>query len=130
MKLVVLFLSIMLMCIVPYILNLSGLLVNVPIDLQSFLEGLRIYILAGLLMFLCVLPVILLAVAAKKGYILAVCIAIIYALASFLASWVPPLASLLPIDVAWRILQLDQFPSVDALSVQVPVICLALFSMP
>ncbi len=128
-KLTVLFLSIILMCVVTYALNLTGLLVNVPIDLKSFFDGLWIYVKAGLLMFLCVLPVILLAVAAKKGYILAVCTAIIYALASFLASWVAPLASLLPIDVALRILRLDQFPIEYSFPVQVSHISIAVFSV-
>jgi hypothetical protein len=117
------------MCIVTYILNLSGILVGVPIDLSSFFKGLQIYVLSGVLMFVCILPVMLIAVLTKKGFLLSVCISIIYSLVSFLASWVAPLAALLPIDVVWRILDLKQFKMSYSFSMQVSYISLVVISI-
>jgi ABC-type transport system involved in multi-copper enzyme maturation permease subunit len=128
-KLIVMFASIIAMCIVTYILNLSGILVGVPIDLFSFFKGLQIYVLSGLLMFVCILPVMLMAVLTKKGFLLSVCISIIYSLVSFLASWVAPLAALLPIDVVWRILDLKQFKMSYSFSMQVSYISLVVISI-
>jgi ABC-type transport system involved in multi-copper enzyme maturation permease subunit len=128
-KLIVMFASIIAMCIVTYILNLSGILVGVPIDLFSFFKGLQIYVLSGVLMFVCILPVMLIAVLTKKGFLLSVCISIIYSLVSFLASWVAPLAALLPIDVVWRILDLKQFKMSYSFSMQVSYISLVVISI-
>lgn len=128
-KLIVMFVSIIAMCIVTYILNLTGILVGVPIDLSSFSKGLQIYLLSGLLMFVCILPVMLIAVLTKKGFLLSVCISIIYSLVSFLASWVAPLAALLPIDVVWRIMDLKQFKMSYSFSMQVSYISLVVIDI-
>lgn len=53
----------------------------------------------------------------------------VYALASFLASWVAPLAALLPIDVAWRIMDLQQFEMTYAFPMSVSLISLTVIAM-
>lgn len=128
-KLFVLLLSILLMCTLTYILNISGIFLGVPLDFRSFTDGLWLYILSGVLMFLSVLPVILIAVISKKGFLLAISVTIIYTLASFLASWVPVLAPLVPIDIVWRIIGLDQFEIEYAFSLQVSYASIALISL-
>lgn len=128
-KLIVMFVSIIAMCSLTYVLNLSGILVGVPVDLASFLEGLWIYVLSGGLMFLSILPVMLIAVLARKSFLLSVCISIVYALVSFLASWVAPLAALLPIDVTWRILDLKQFAMSYSFPMPVSYLSLAIISI-
>ncbi|MGE5422412.1 MAG: ABC transporter permease, partial [Ignavibacteriales bacterium] len=75
-KLFVLLLSILLMCALTYVLNISGIIVGVPVDFRSFIDGLWLYILSGVLMFLSVLPVILIAFVSKKGFLLAVSVTI------------------------------------------------------
>lgn len=108
-KMVVMFVSIIGMSLLTYVLNLSGILLGVSVSPPEFMEGLKVYLLSGVLMFVCILPVMLISILVKKGFLLSICISIVYALASFLASWIPPLAALLPIDVAWRIIDLKQF---------------------
>lgn len=108
-KMLVMFVSIMCMSFLTYVLNLSGVFIGVTVTIPEFLAGLQTYLLSGLLMFICILPVMLVSIIARKGFLLSICISIVYSLASFLASWVAPLAALLPIDVAWRIMDLQQF---------------------
>lgn len=108
-KLLVMFISIMAMAIITYMLNLSGMVIGISVNIAEFWAELKVYALAGLLMFLCILPMMLASIVVKKGFLLSICISIVYALGSFLASWVAPLAALLPIDVAWRIMDLQQF---------------------
>lgn len=108
-KLIVLLGNIVVMCTFTYVLNLSGILVGVSVDMQQFIEGLRVYVLSGMLLFIAMLPIILISILSRRGYILSISVTIIYALASFLASWVSIPASLLPIDVVWRIIGLNQF---------------------
>lgn len=128
-KLLVMLVSILSMAILTYVLNISGVFIGVDITIDEFAEGLRIYLLSGLLMFLCLLPVMLISIIAKKGFLLSICISIVYALASFLASWVPPLAALLPIDVAWRIMDLKQFEMNYSFSMPVSLMSLAIFTI-
>ncbi|WP_323163566.1 ABC transporter permease [Variimorphobacter saccharofermentans] len=90
-------------------INLSGIFIGVNVSLTEFIEGLKLYFLSGLLMFISILPILLVSIIARKGFLLSICISIVYSLVSFLASWVAPLAALLPIDVAWRIMDLKQF---------------------
>ena len=80
-------------------------------------------------MFLSILPVMLIAVLARKSFLLSVCISIVYALVSFLASWVAPLAALLPIDVTWRILDLKQFEMSYSFPMSVSYLSLAIISI-
>ena len=108
-KLGILFIAILGMSLLTYLLNISGILVGVPISPADFVEGLWIYTKSGLLMFLCILPIVWVAMLSRKGFLLSICIAVIYSIGSFLASWVPLLAALIPIDVAWRIIGLKQF---------------------
>ncbi len=128
-KLLVLLISILVMSVLTYVLNISGVIVGVPVDFKSFIDGLWLYILSGLLMFFSVLPVILIAVLSKKGFLLAISVTIIYALASFLASWVSVLAPLVPTDIAWRIIGLDQFKINYAFPLQVSYASIALISL-
>ena len=108
-KIIVMFVSIIFMSLFSYCLNLSGVLIGVTVTATEFVEGLQTYLLSGILMFVCILPVMLVSIMVKKGFLLSICISIVYSLASFLASWIAPLAALLPIDVAWRIMDLKQF---------------------
>lgn len=108
-KMIVMFVSIMAMAILTYILNLSGMFIGVSVTASEFFTELKVYALAGLLMFLCILPMMLISIIVKKSFLLSICISIVYSLGSFLASWVAPLAAILPIDVAWRIMDLQQF---------------------
>jgi len=128
-KMFVMFVSIMCMAILTYILNLSGVVVGVTVTLTEFLEGLRVYALAGALMFACILPVMLVSIMARKSFLLSICISIVYALASFLASWVAPLAALLPIDVAWRIMDLKQFDMSYSFPLSTSFVSLAVISI-
>lgn len=127
-KMLVMFVSIMAMAVFTYILNLTGMILGVEVTLAEFIEGLRVYALAGLLMFVCTLPIMLVSIIVRKGFLLSICISILYALVSFLASWVAPLASLLPIDIAWRIMNLHQFEMSYSFSLSVLLISLAVIS--
>ena len=80
-------------------------------------------------MFICILPVMLVSIITRKGFLLSICISIVYALASFLASWVAPLAALLPIDVAWRIMDLQQFEMSYSFPMSVSLISLGAFTV-
>lgn len=126
-KMLVMFVSIMVMALLTYFLNLSGIFIGVTVTVAEFAEGLRIYVLSGFLMFVCILPVMLVSIMVRKGFLLSICISIVYALASFLASWVAPLAALLPIDVAWRIMDLQQFEM--SYSFPMPVSLISLVSI-
>ena len=128
-KMLVMFISIMIMAIFTYVLNLSGVWIGVEVTLTEFMEGLSVYSLAGALMFVCILPVMLVSIITRKGFLLSICISIVYSLASFLASWVAPLAALLPIDVAWRIMDLQQFEMEYSFSMTVSLISLATISI-
>ena len=127
-KMLVMFVSIMAMALLTYILNLSGILIGVTVTFTEFLEGLRVYALAGFLMFVCILPVMLVSIITKKSFLLSICISIVYSLASFLASWIAPLAALLPIDVAWRIMELQQFEMSYSFPMSVSLTSLAIFT--
>ena len=128
-KLLVMLVSIMAMALLTYVLNLSGRLIGVSVSTGEFLDGLGVYALAGCLMFVCILPVMLVSILARKGFLLSICLSIVYALASFLASWVAPLAALLPIDVAWRIMDLQQFEMTYAFPMSVSLISLTVIAM-
>lgn len=128
-KMFVMFAAIMAMAILTYILNLSGMFIGVSVSFGEFMEGLRVYLLSGFLMFICILPVMLVSIIARKGFLVSICVSIVYALASFLASWVAPLAALLPIDVAWRIMDLQQFEMDYSFPMSVSLISLALFTI-
>jgi ABC-type transport system involved in multi-copper enzyme maturation permease subunit len=128
-KLLVLLISILFMCIFTYLLNISGIIVGVQVNLNSFMNGLWIYIISGLLMFLAVLPVILIAVLSKKGFLLAICVTVIYVFTSFLSSWVPVLAPLVPVDAVWRIIGLYQFQINYAFPLEVTYASIAFTSL-
>lgn len=128
-KMLVMFVSIMGMALLSYILNLSGMFVGVTVSIAEFIEGLKVYLLSGVLMFVCILPVMLVSIITRKGFLLSICISIVYALASFLASWVPQLAALLPIDVAWRIMDLKQFEMNYSFPMSVSLISLGVITL-
>lgn len=128
-KMLVMFVSIMGMALLTYVLNLSGMLIGVSVNFTEFMEGLRVYALAGFLMFVCILPVMLLSIITRKGFLLSICISIVYSLTSFLASWVAPLAALLPIDVAWRIMDLHQFEMSYSFPMSVSLVSLVAFAV-
>lgn len=127
-KMLVMFVSIMAMAVFTYVLNLSGTMLGVEVTFDEFIEGLRVYALAGLLLFVCTLPIMLVSIIVRKGFLLSICISILYALGSFLASWVAPLASMLPIDIAWRIMDLHQFEMSYSFPMSVSLISLAVIS--
>lgn len=128
-KMLVMFVAIMVMALLTYILNLSGMFIGVTVSFAEFMEGLRVYALAGFLMFICILPIMLVSIIVRKGFLLSICISIVYALASFLASWVAPLAALLPIDVAWRIMDLQQFEMSYSFSLPISLISLSIITL-
>ncbi len=128
-KMIVMLVSIIGMSILTYILNLSGVFVGVSVSMAEFGEGLKVYLLSGLLMFICILPVMLVSIIARKGFLLSICISIVYSLVSFLASWVAPLAALLPIDVVWRIIDLKQFKMSYSFPMSVSYASLAFFAI-
>ena len=72
--------------------------------------------------------IVLVSIVVRKGFLLSICISIVYSLGSFLASWVPPLAALLPIDVAWRIMDLQQFEMSYSFSMTVSIISLSVIT--
>lgn len=127
-KILVMLVSIITMSLLTYVLNLSGIFIGVTVTFPEFMEGLRIYLMSGFLMFICILPVMLVSIIVKKGFLLSICLSIVYSLASFLASWVAPLAALLPIDVAWRIIDLKQFEMNYSFPMAVSYISLAVFT--
>jgi ABC-type transport system involved in multi-copper enzyme maturation permease subunit len=128
-KMLVMFVSIMGMSLLTYVLNLSGVFVGVAVTASEFAQGLQVYLLSGLLMFICILPVMLVSIITKKGFLLSICISIIYSLVSFLASWVAPLAALLPIDIAWRIMDLKQFEMKYSFPMPVSYMSLGIFTI-
>lgn len=128
-KLLVMFVSIMAMVFLTYILNLSGMFIGVTVSVVEFFEGLKMYAMAGFLVFVCILPVMLISILARKGFLLSVCISIVYALASFLGSWMAPLAALLPLDVAWRIMDLQQFEMNYSFPMSISLISFVLFAV-
>lgn len=128
-KMIVMLVSIIGMSVLTYILNLSGVFVGVSVSMPEFVEGLKLYLLSGLLMFICILPVMLVSIIVRKGFLLSICISIVYSLVSFLASWVAPLAALLPIDVAWRIIDLKQFEMSYSFPMSVSYASLAFFTI-
>lgn len=73
--------------------------------------------------------VMFVSIIVRKSFLLSICISIVYALASFLASWVAPLAALLPIDVAWRIMDLQQFEMSYSFSMSASLISLAIVTV-
>jgi hypothetical protein len=121
--------SIISMSLLPYVLNLSGTFIGVSVSFPEFTEGLWTYLLAGSLMFICILPIMLVSIVVKKSFLLSICVSIVYSLASFLASWVAPLAALLPIDVAWRIMDLKQFEMRYSFPMSVSYASLAIFTV-
>jgi ABC-type transport system involved in multi-copper enzyme maturation permease subunit len=128
-KMLVMFVSIMGMSLLTYVLNLSGVFVGVAVTASEFAQGLQVYLLSGLLMFICILPVMLVSIITKKGFLLSICMSIIYSLVSFLASWVAPLAALLPIDIAWRIMDLKQFEMKYSFPMPVSYMSLGIFTI-
>ena len=78
---------------------------------------------------MCILPVMLVSIIVRKSFLLSICISIVYSLVSFLASWVAPLAALLPIDVVWRIIDLKQFEMSYSFSMSVSYASLAFFTI-
>lgn len=128
-KMLVMLVSIMAMALTTYILNLFGVIIGIPVTVTEFWSQLKVYALAGFLMFICILPMLLASIFVKKGFLLSICISIVYALGSFLASWVPPLAALLPIDVAWRIMDLQQFEMEYSFPMSVSIISMIVITI-
>lgn len=128
-KMFVMFVCVIAMALLTYLLNLSGIFIGVTPTYIEFLEGLHTYALAGALMFVCIQPVMLVSIIVRKGFLLSVCVSIVYALVSFLASWIAPLAALFPIDVAWRIMDLQQFEMNYSFPMSVSLISLAIFAL-
>jgi ABC-type transport system involved in multi-copper enzyme maturation permease subunit len=125
-KLIVLFATILGITFLSYLLNLTGLLIGIKITADAFLRGLGIYLLIGCLTFAAMLPVFFIALISKKGFLISVCVTIVYAIVSFIAIWSPLLSSLMPIVTILRIcnvttLQIDYaFPlSVNVISLTI-----------
>lgn len=102
-KLFVLLFTIVGITLFSYILNITGMLVGVDIFFNEFLQGFTTYLMAGILTFVAMLPVMFVALISKKGFLVSVCVTIVYALISFIGIWSPILSSVLPIISILRI---------------------------
>ncbi|GMQ60782.1 ABC transporter permease [Vallitalea maricola] len=102
-KLFVLLITIVCITFISYMLNLVGLFIGVKLTLNDFFQGLATYLMSGLLMFCAMLPVMFIALMSKKGFLVSICVTIVYALISFIGIWAPLLSSILPIISIMRI---------------------------
>lgn len=102
-KLLVLLSVILGITFLSYILNLAGIFIGVELSFYEFLQGLVTYLLAGLLTFIAMLPVMFIVLMSKKGFLVSVCVTFIYAFLSFIGIWSPMLSSVLPIISILRI---------------------------
>lgn len=102
-KLFVLLLTIVGMSLLTYILNFTGIFIGVKFSVNEFFIGIVTYLKSGVLSFIAILPVLLIAYIGKKGFLLSVCITFVYALVSFIGIWSPVLSSILPIVSILRI---------------------------
>lgn len=128
-KLFVLLAIILGITFLSYLLNLSGLLIGVKITADAFLHGLFTYLLAGCLTFVAMLPVMFIALISKKGFLISVCITIVYALVAFLSIWSPLLSSLMPIVTILRICKIKALQIDYAFPLSVNVISMSIIAL-
>lgn len=128
-KLIVLFVTILGITFLSYLLNLAGLLIGVKVTADSFLHGLTLYLLIGCLTFAAMLPVFLIALISKKGFLISVCITIIYAIVSFMAIWSPLLSSLMPIVTILRICNITTLQIGYAFPLSVNIISMTIIAL-
>lgn len=128
-KLFVLFAIILGITFLSYLLNLAGLLIGVIITADAFLHGLTIYLLVGCLTFAAMLPVFFIALISKKGFLVSVCITIVYAIVSFIAIWSPLLSSLMPIVSILRICNITTLQIDYAFTLSVNVISMSIIAL-
>lgn len=102
-KLFVLLIVILVITFLSYILNMAGIFIGVKLNLDEFLQGLQTYLLSGGLTFIAMLPVMLIALISKKGFLVSACVTFVYAFISFIGIWSPMLSSVLPIITILRI---------------------------
>lgn len=102
-KLFVLLIVILGITFLSYVLNIVGILIGVKFTLSEFVQGLGIYMSSGLLMFIAIFPVLLIALISQKGFLISVCVTFMYAFLSFIGIWSPMLSSVLPIVSILRI---------------------------
>lgn len=102
-KLITLFLLIMIMTIFSYLLNIIALTIGITFNVTTFLEGLENYLMAGVLMFISILPIILIVIISKKSYVVSIYVIIVYAITSIVAIWSSTLSAIVPIVIILRI---------------------------
>lgn len=102
-KLITLFLLIMIMTVFSYLLNIIALAIGITFNITTFLEGLKNYLMVGVLMFISILPIILIVIISKKSYVISICVTIVYAITSIVAIWSSTLSSIVPIVIILRI---------------------------
>ena len=128
-KLIVLFVTILSITFLSYLLNLAGVLIGINITADAFLYGLAIYLIVGCLMFAAMLPVFLIALISKNGFLVSVCITIVYAIVSFMSIWSPLLSSLMPIVTILRICNITTLQIDYAFPLWVNVISLTIIAL-
>jgi len=121
-KLTVLFTLIIGMTVLSYFLNLIGLFAGINIQPGEFMEGLFTYTMVGVLMFIAILPIILVTIVSRKGYLISCCVTIVYAIVSFIGIWSSVLSSILPIIVIMRICNITSLNLEYAFSMEVSYI--------
>ena len=97
------FLLIMIMTIFSYLLNIIALTIGITFNVTTFLEGLEKYLMAGVLMFISILPIILIVIISKKSYVVSIYVIIVYAITSIVAIWSSTLSAIVPIVIILRI---------------------------
>lgn len=128
-KLIVLFAIILGITLLSYLLNLIGFLIGVKITAASFIHVLTIYLLVGCLTFAAMLPVFFIALISKKGFLISVCITIVYAIMSFISIWSPLLSSLMPIVTILRICKITTLQIEYAFPISANVISLTVIAL-
>lgn len=128
-KLFVLLIIILGITALSYLLNLAGLLIGIKITANAFINGLCTYLLAGLLTFAAMLPIMFIALICNKGFLISVCITIVYAIIAFLSIWSPQLSSVMPIVTILRICKITALNIKYAFPLSVNVISLTAIAL-
>ncbi len=98
-----LFLSVIFMCLMGLVSVLGGLLIGATgITLKSVIEYMLLCIYTGVLSLVAMLPIVLIIIISRKGYILPISISILYALSGFVLADI--LTEIHPISAVSRII--------------------------
>ncbi|MHC1723887.1 MAG: ABC transporter permease [Aminipila sp.] len=128
-KLFVLLIVILGITFLSYILNIVGIFIGVKFNLNEFLQGLGIYLLSGLLMFIAMLPVMLIALVSRKGFLISACVTFIYAFISFIGIWSSVISSVLPIISILRICNITVLSIQYSFPMAMNLICMVIIGL-